>query len=82
MNTHYGVIVFSGDPTKEHEDEELRGRSPHLQLIACGPEAFCWKCLAEWTEKHPLREWENAEVVARDPSVSTPTYSKASKHDS
>lgn len=30
MNTHYAVIVFSGDPACEHPDEEIRlGRLLH-----------------------------------------------------
>ena len=69
MNTHYGVIAFSGDPAEEHPDEALRGKAPHLQFIACGPEDFCWSALATWTAKHPLRLWEEAEVLARHPSV-------------
>jgi hypothetical protein len=69
VNTHYGVIVFSGDPASEHEDEELRGREPHLRLIACGDESYCWEALVLWTKKHPLREWENVEVLARDPRL-------------
>jgi hypothetical protein len=68
-NTHYGVIVFSGDPAGEHEDEALRGHSPSLTLIGCGPEQFCWEALARWTAKHPLRLWEEAEVLARHSSV-------------
>lgn len=69
MNTHYALIHFSGDPDEEHPDEELRGKEPHLQFIACGPEEFCWDSLFRWTEKHPLRQWETAEVVARHLSV-------------
>ena len=68
-NTHYAVLSFSGDPAGEHPDEELRGSSPHLQLIAAGPEDFCWQSLDAWTKKHPLRLWEDAEVLARHPSV-------------
>lgn len=68
-NTHYAVIVFSGDPAGEHPDPELHGRAPHLDLIACGPEDFCWNALAQWTSRHPLRMWEDAEVLARHPSV-------------
>lgn len=67
MNTHYGVITFNGDPMSEHPDEDLRGHSPHIEFIACGPEQFCWEQLARWTAKHPLRMWEEAEVLARDP---------------
>jgi hypothetical protein len=69
VNTHYGVICFSGDPAGEHPDEELRGHAPKLELIASGPEQFCWDALARWTEKHPLRLWEDCEVLTRDPSV-------------
>ena len=65
MNTHFGVIYFSGDPAGEHSDEELRGHSPSLSLIANGPESFCWGALRAWTDNHPLRQWEHAEVVAR-----------------
>lgn len=68
-NTHYAVIAFSGDPDSEHPDEELRGTGPSLQLIAAGPEGFCWDSLDQWTRKHPLRMWEDAEVVERHPSV-------------
>lgn len=69
MNTHYAVVAFSGDPAGEHPDEDLRGHGPSLTLVGCGPEAFCWQALAKWTERHPLRLWETAEVLARDPSV-------------
>lgn len=69
MNTHYGVITFSGDPAEEHPDPELRGRGPSLDLIACGDEDFCWKALARWTATHPLRLWEEVEVLERHPSV-------------
>lgn len=69
MNTHYGVIAFSGDPDGEHPDERLRGKGPSLELIAAGSEEFCWETLAKWTEKHPLRLWEDAEVLERHPSV-------------
>ena len=69
MNTHYGVISFSGDPAGEHKDEALRGHGPSLALIACGPEEFCWAMLATWTALHPLRRWEEAEVLARHSSV-------------
>jgi hypothetical protein len=69
VNTHYAVIAFSGDPCGEHPDEELCGRPPSLTLLACGPEDFCWESLVKWTAKHPLRMWEDAEVVARHPSV-------------
>lgn len=67
MNTHYAVIVFSGDPGSEHPVEELRGAPPSLDFIACGPEEFCWKALSDWTAKHPLRMWEDVEVLCRDP---------------
>jgi len=68
-NTHYAVIAFSGDPAGEHPDESLRGTHPSLTLIACGNEQFCWRSLEQWTAKHPLRMWEDAEVVERHPSV-------------
>lgn len=68
-NTHYAVIYFGGDPASEHPDADLCGRSPSLDLIACGPEEFCWSSLMAWTAKHPLRVWETAEVVARHDSV-------------
>lgn len=64
--THYAVILFSGDPDNEHLDESLRGAGPHMTLIACGPYDFCWRELDSWTHKHPLREWEHAEVLARE----------------
>lgn len=66
MNTHYGVIVFSGDPAREHPDPDLNGHPPSMTLIATGPEDFCWRALGQWTAKHPLRMWEEAEVLARD----------------
>lgn len=66
--SHYGVITFSGDPDNEHPDAELRGKHPLMEHIACGPEAFCWDALARWTTAHPLRMWEEAEVLARDPA--------------
>jgi hypothetical protein len=66
-NTHYAVIAFSGDPAGEHSDEDLRNEPPGLQLIACGPEGFCWSSLTAWIERNPLREWETAEVLQRDP---------------
>lgn len=66
MNTHYGVIAFSGDPADEHPDPELRGCAPRLDLIACGSEEFCWVQLERWTAEHPLRMWEEAEVLVRD----------------
>jgi hypothetical protein len=69
MNTHYALILFSGDPDSEHPDPELNGRGPQAEFIAAGPEDFCWSALAQWTVKHPLRMWETAEVVARHPSV-------------
>ena len=68
-NTHYAVVTFSGDLASEHPDEELRGQSPHTQFIACGPEQFCWDALVNWTAQHGLRQWEEAEVLARDPAV-------------
>jgi hypothetical protein len=69
MNTHYGVIVFSGDFDNDHPDAELRGCAPRLTLIVCGDEEFCWKWLARWTMQHPLRRYESVEVLARVPSV-------------
>jgi hypothetical protein len=69
VNTHYAVLAFSGDPDGEHPDEELRGREPHLSLIASGDEDHCWAALARWTDSNPLRLWEDAEVVERHPSV-------------
>lgn len=67
--SHYGVIFFGGDPMGEHPDEELCGREPSMKFIACGSEDFCWAALASWTEKHPLRMWEDVEVLARDMTV-------------
>lgn len=68
-NTHYAVVVFSGDPAGEHDDPDLRGQAPSMTQIACGPEEFCWAALEAWTAKHPLREWESGEVLARDPKL-------------
>jgi hypothetical protein len=67
VNTHYAVIVFSGDPASEHEDEELRGHAPSLRMVACGSEDFCWDALVNWVVAHPLRKWEDGEVLAREP---------------
>ena len=69
MNTHYAVIVFSGDPGAEHPSSELRGSGPSLTLLACGPEEFCWDRARLWTESHGLQTWETVEVLARHPSV-------------
>lgn len=69
MNTHYALITFSGDPAEEHPDEELRGKGPSLELIAAGNQTFCWQALADWTKTHPLKMWQTAEVVARDPLI-------------
>jgi hypothetical protein len=68
-NTHYAVIAFSGDPAGEHPDEDLRGQAPSLTFIASGPQLFCWRALVQWTTDHPLRQWEEAEVLARDPEI-------------
>lgn len=68
-NTHYAVIVFGGDPGSEHPDEDLRGSAPSIFLLGCGPEDFCWGSAARWTAKHPLRMWEEVEIVRRHPSV-------------
>lgn len=75
MNTHYALIMFSGDPDEEHPDPDLRGTGPSATLIAAGPEDFCWETLTTWTAKHPLRQWEDAEVVARHQSVIRATSS-------
>lgn len=68
-NTHYGVITFSGDPADEHPDDELRGAAPLFRYIAAGSEEFCWGALTNWTNIHPLRMWEEAEVLTRDPAL-------------
>jgi hypothetical protein len=68
-NTHYAVIVFGGDPGGEHPDAGLCGNGPGLTLIGSGPEDFCWSAIAAWTSKHPLRQWEHAEVLARSPEM-------------
>ncbi len=68
-NTHYAVLAFSGDPAGEHPDPDLRGQCPSLTLIASGPEDFCWNAVVRWTADHPLRMWEEAEVLERHPSV-------------
>lgn len=72
MNTHYAVLVFSGDYDNDNPDPELRGKGPDLTLIAAGPEEHCWTTLAEWTEKHGLRRDEHAEVLTRCPSAVRP----------
>lgn len=69
VNTHYGVLVFGGDPAGEHPDEALRCRPPTIEFICTGPEEFCWVVLTRWTAQHPLRMWETAEVLARDVSA-------------
>lgn len=71
-NTHYAVLVFSGDLDEEHPDPDLNGSGPRMELIAAGPEDFCWQALADWTAEHPLRMWEDAEVLARHESVVRP----------
>lgn len=63
--THFGVIHFLGDLDDEHPDPDLKGRGPHIEVIAAGGEDHCWRALAEWTVKHPLRLFESAEVLAR-----------------
>jgi len=85
MNTHYAVLVFSGDPANEHPDEELRGSHPTMQILACGPEQFVIDAVSEWTLKHPLRTWERVEILARDPilvgmnAVAAEAYSSGEK---
>lgn len=69
MNTHYALLIFGGDFDNDHPDEELRGHGPEMTMIAAGPEEFCWRALADWTAKRPLRRDESAEVVTRDPNV-------------
>lgn len=71
VQTHYALLVFGGDPGREHPDADLRGRGPQLSLIGAGSEEFCWSAIAEWTSRHPLREGEHAEVVARAPDMVT-----------
>lgn len=77
MNTHYAVITFSGDPAEEHADPDLNGMAPHLQFIAAGDEDFCWKALDEWTAKHPLQEWQDCEVLMRDPELVSAQFNAA-----
>lgn len=73
MNTHYAVIYFSGDPAGEHPDSDLNGQAPHLNFIGSGDEEFCWRAVNNWTEKHPLRTWEHAEVLTRTMNVTEGT---------
>lgn len=81
MNTHYGVVVFGGDPAGEHEDPDLHGREPSMELIACGDEAFCWRALAAWTAMRPLRHREEAEVLGRDlATVTAQARAHADRH--
>lgn len=68
-NTHYAVLVFNGDLDGTHPDPDLNGSGPRIDLIACGPEDFCWQALTDWTAAHPLRPSEDAEVLARHESV-------------
>lgn len=70
-NTHYAVVTFSGDPCNEHPDPDLRGRSPFLEFIAAGDEAFCWRAVGSWVAKHPLSAWQTVEVLTRNPDVVT-----------
>lgn len=80
-NTHYGIVVFSGDPASEHPDAELRGQSPSITLIACGPEQFCWDRLVSWADSHPLRMWEDVEVVTRHSSVVRRSHADISEQE-
>lgn len=76
-NTHYAVLVYSGDP-----DGEQDGHGPEMTLIACGPEQFCWDSLSRWTDSHEMRRWEHGEVLARDPStVRIPPVAATPKED-
>jgi hypothetical protein len=67
--THYAVIVFAGDPFCEHIDPALRCKEPGMHLVAQGDEDHCWRALTNWTAAHPLRLFEEAEVLTRHPSA-------------
>lgn len=66
LNTHYALVVFSGDFAGDHPDPDLRGTGPSATLIAAGPSPHCWRAAAAWTERCPLRRDEAIEVVLRD----------------
>lgn len=68
MNTHYAVIYFPGD-LGNHPDPELNGRGPHLDLIAAGPEDYCWEAAVKYTASHPLKQGQSIEVLARNPRL-------------
>lgn len=69
MNTHYAVVAFIGDIGGMHPDPELAGVAPHLDLIAAGPEDFCWEAAANYTNRCPLQEGQSVEVLARNPAI-------------
>lgn len=50
MNSHYGMVVASAPPA--------------AVVIAHGPEEFVRETLADWVERHPLGEFEEAKVLA------------------
>jgi hypothetical protein len=72
MNTHYALVVFSGDYDNDHPDPDLRGRAPDADLIAAGPEQFCWEAAARWTTKRPLQRGQHVEIVARTMNAAEP----------
>lgn len=50
-NTHYGLIITSVPPG--------------AYFISSGPRDFCRTTLDDWITKHPLGEYDRAEVVER-----------------
>lgn len=67
--THYGVIIFDGDPGDTHPNPRFRGRPPYMLLAAGGSESWCWSALTALTREMPLVEGQHAEVLKRDPLV-------------
>lgn len=53
--THYALLIFGGDFDDDHPNEELRGSHPRIEFLGAGDEEFCWRAIAQWTEKIPLR---------------------------
>ena len=64
------MIYFDGDLSDDgHPGPDLHGRGPFLTLVAAGSELTCWQALQAWTEQHPLRPGESAEILQRDLDV-------------
>lgn len=50
-NTHVAMVMTSVPPTAD--------------LIAAGPLEFCRERLAVWLARHPLTQYQSAEILAR-----------------